>query len=117
MMINNDGTISINRGDVFKAPLFINGGTKDNPIRYSIGEHIQSKVYFSIMEPNQDFYNGIIRRTYDYTDVNQHGDVVVKLTSSETKQLMQGKYYYQFKILMDDGTLNTITDREILYVR
>ena len=117
MTINNDGTISIDKGDIFYAPLFINGGTEEDPIRYSLLDNPNSKVYLSIMYPNQTFENGIIRKIFTIQDCNENGDVVVKVTSRETRQLMQGKYYYQFKLVFEDNTINTITDREVLYVR
>lgn len=42
--ISNDGTISVNRGDIFVAPLFINAGDDDCPIRYNVKEHTLSKI-------------------------------------------------------------------------
>lgn len=116
-MIYNDGTISINRGDLFLSPLFINGGTKDQPIRYSLIDYPNTKVYFSIMQPNQLFENADIRKVFTNQDINQFGDVMIKLTSRETMHLMQGKYYYQIKAVLEDGTINTITNKEVLYVR
>lgn len=48
-MIYNNGTIAVNRGDLFRAPLFINYGTVDEPIRYSLLDNPDTKIYFSIM--------------------------------------------------------------------
>lgn len=116
--IQNDGTISINRGDVFISPLFINcPGDDDKPIRYDIRKHPNARVWFSIMQPNQSFEKAVIRKVFTFEDSNEFGDVVVKLKSKETQTLMQGKYYYQAKIVLDDGKINTITNKEILYVR
>ena len=115
--IQNNGTITITRGDLFVAPLFINAGFEDQPIRYDIRRHQKSLVQFSIMMPNQNFYDGVIRKVFTYKDANEFGDVMVTLKSKETKLLEVGKYFFQIKLVMDDGRINTITDKEILYVR
>ena len=116
-MIYNNGTIAINRGDLFRAPLFINGGTEDEPIRYSLLDNPDTKIYFSIMQPNELFENATIRKIFTNQDANHFGDVIITLTSSETWVLRQGKYYYQIKAILQDGTINTITEKEIFYVR
>ena len=116
-MIYNNGTIAVNRGDLFRAPLFINDGTVDEPIRYSLLDNPDTKIYFSIMQPNELFENATIRKIFTVKDANSLGDVIITLTSRETYALRQGKYYYQIKAVLQDGTINTITDKEIFYVR
>ena len=51
MNISNNGFITINRGDSFSAPLFINCGTQLMPIRYSLKDHPRTEVYLGVMEP------------------------------------------------------------------
>ena len=115
--INNDGSIAISRGDIFRYPLFINSGDKDEPQRYSLIDYPTSKIYFSIMQPNQSFEQADIRKIFTVSDCNQFGDVMITLNSKETMLLAPGKYYYQVKIVLEDGRINTITDKEIVYVR
>ena len=78
---------------------------------------MKSKVYFSIMQPNQSFEQADIRKIFTHTDCNSFGDVVISMSSKETMLLQVGKYYYQIKIILEDGRINTITDKEMVYVR
>lgn len=111
-MIHNSGKITINRGDYFKAPLFINAGTKDSPIRLKLKYTPDSKVYFSIMKPNQSFEDGVIRKIFKYPEnINNYGDVIVELLPQETRILPSGIYYFQAKLVINNKYVNTITDR------
>ena len=95
MNISNNSFITINRGDSFSAPLFINCGTQLMPIRYSLKDHPRTEVYLGVMEPNQTFENAIIRKKYDINSkINQYGDLIIDLSSSDTEYLLPGKYYY-----------------------
>ena len=58
--ISNNGFITLNRGDSFSVPLFINGGSELVPIRYSLSAHPETEIYFGVMEPGQPFENAII---------------------------------------------------------
>lgn len=69
------------------------------------------------MYPNQSFEEGVIRKVFTINDANQFGDVVIYVPSSETLMLQQGKYYYQIKAKLESGEINTITNKEVLYVR
>lgn len=104
--ISNDNIITINRGDSFEFPLFINMGTLLNPIRYSIKNNPNSVVYFGVMEPNQCFENALIRQMYQGGENNnqytEQGDLIIKLKPKDTMYIKPGKYYYQ-AILTDDS--------------
>lgn len=93
--ISRDNVISITRGDSAKFPLFINTGTELKPIRYVLEEG--DEVYLAIMQPNQYFENAIVKKKYTDEDLNDHGDVLIKIRPEDTEQLIPGKYYYQIK--------------------
>lgn len=115
--IKNNGFVTINRGDAFSVPIFINAGTCDAPIRFKIKDFPNAAVLFSITAPHQNFNDGIIRKVFTVKDTNEYGDIMVELTSAETKNLPIGKYYYQFKLFLQDGKINTLTDRLMFSVR
>lgn len=96
-----NGFISINRGDTFEVPLFINNGTCFDPVRFYLNQHPNALVYMGVMEPNQRFEEAIIKKKYDYEDeINKCGDLIVKFKSTDTEYLLPGKYYYEVKVLL-----------------
>ena len=56
-------------------------------------------MFFAIEEPHQRFECAIVRKVYTYLDVNEEGDVVVKLSHDDTNNLLPGEYYYEVKLL------------------
>lgn len=102
--LNSNGIITLSRGDSAEAPLFLNQGTKICPIRYKLqGNDI---VYLGVTEPNQKFEDAIIRKVYTKDNLNDLGDVVVKLEPSDTVNLIPGKYYYEVKLSYYDNDGN-----------
>ena len=125
--ISNNGFITITRGDSFKSPLFINEGTSYCPVRWSITQHPKAKVYLGIMEYGQPFEEALIRRYYQYTgknnplndfndNVNEFGDIVVKLRSQDTEYLLPGKYYYEVKVDRGDGRIDTVIPKTEFFI-
>lgn len=106
--ISNNGIISLNRGDQFEFPLFMNQGNKMYPIRYSLLKDLNlANVYFSITLPGQEFQNGLIRKAYsNKSPHNENGDIIISLTSQETMCLKPGKYFYSIKIVYNDSNGN-----------
>jgi hypothetical protein len=92
-VINNQ--ITINRGDTFERPLFLNKGTELKPIRYEL--KTDDRVYLAITEPNQPFENAILKKVYGRENTNINGDVVIRLESEDTESLIPGQYYYTIK--------------------
>lgn len=115
--ISKNGFISLTRGDSFKAPLFINHGTVMCPTRYMIGRHPEATLYVGIMEPHQIFEEAIIKQIYNSkSNINEHGDVMIALRPEETEYLLPGKYYYEIKLDLGDGRLDTITPKTEFFV-
>lgn len=92
-VINNQ--ITINRGDTFERPLFLNKGTELRPIRYIL--KTDDRVYLAITEPNQPFELAILKKVYGRENTNINGDVVIRLESEDTERLIPGQYYYTIK--------------------
>lgn len=139
LSIARNGIITVNRGDDFSIPLFINQGTEMRPIRFELKE--DDKVYLGIFsagrnylldendtkffiedgvtyigipEINKYFENAIIRKTFTHEDLNENGDVVLEFTHEDTRFLLPGNYFYQIRaeIKKDDKTLiNTIVKK------
>lgn len=98
---SNASMIRINRGDTYKAPLFINCGTLLEPKRYILQEN--DKVFFGVMEPNKLWEQSIMRQIYTYDcDKTEEGDIIIQITPEETQYLLPGTYYYMIKLVKYD---------------
>lgn len=108
--LDKNNIISLNRGDTWSKPLFINQGTDLCPMRYILKDG--DEIFFALMEPNEPFEFALVKKKYTSKDLNKYGDVVIKLEHDDTKCLLPGKYYYQIKakFIREDGTfkVNTI---------
>ncbi len=115
--IADNGNITMNRGDTFTLPLFINQGTELEPIRFYIKDHPGTKVYLGVMEPNQCFENAILRKTFDsQSPINTEGDLLINFEINDTLYLHPGIYYYQIKVLIDGELLQTIIPKTPFYI-
>lgn len=117
--ISNNGFVTLTRGDSFRAPLFINWGTDEVPVRFAILEHPKATVYVGVMECNQRFENALIRKYYtsnSKSDVNENGDIVVNIKSTDTEYLLPGKYYYEVKVDLGDGNVDTVIPKTEFFV-
>lgn len=116
--ISENQIVTINRGDTFQAPLFINIGTRLEPSRYPLAK--DDVVYVGIMEANQPFEDALVRKSYTLADANANGDIVVTLEPSDTECLLPGTYYYQAKLEHPTGdgksVVNTIVPRRKLFL-
>lgn len=116
--ISNNGFILLARGDTFRAPLFINWGSKSCPVRYYIKNHPKDTVYLGIMEVHQPFEEAIIKKMYtsDTAEINECGDIIVKLKSTDTECLLPGKYYYEVKLVSDNDDVDTIIPKTEFFI-
>lgn len=121
LIIGNDGSIRVTRGDSFSATLFINRGTEFVPMRYVVGDN--DTVYFGVMEPNQRFEDAIVRKSFNAKSVfNENKDLVISFEPKDTEYLLPGRYYYTVKLrrMNDDGTYRVdtlIPDRQFFIER
>ena len=95
--ISNNGIITITRGDTASAPLFLNEGTKLNPIRYVLAD--TDKVYFGVSEAHCPFENALIRKVFTKDNLNENGDVVINFETKDTQCLLPNTYFYEIKLV------------------
>lgn len=139
LTISNNGIITVNRGDNFSVPLFINQGTEFEPIRYRLtGDDevylgifssdanylldttgtkvfVEDEItYIGIPEIDIYFENALVRKTLTVSDLNVNGDVVIKFVNTDTKFLLPGNYYYQIRVKITKDSeeyINTIVKK------
>ena len=117
---SNASIIRLNRGDNFKAPLFINVGTWVNPVRYELKEG--DRLYFGLMEPNMYWEQSIVKQIYttDTSEFTADGDVYIKLSPEDTEYLTPGTYYYEIKLLKyvegEEGEVITVVPHTLFYI-
>lgn len=118
--ISRDGIIKLSRGDSCKMPLFINKGTELQPIRFDLREHDNTIIYLSIMQPNQYFEQGCVRKVFSKQsnwELNEKGDLIISLEPRDTQYLMPGKYFYEVKVdLNNTNQVNTIIQKTEFWV-
>lgn len=115
--ISSNGFITLNRGDTFSAPLFINQGDPLNPLRFDINLHPEANIYFGVMEPNQSFENALIRKKYNKASLQTGAkDVVITLTPGETEYLHPGKYYYEVKLELNPRRVYTVIPKTEFFI-
>ena len=113
--VDQNGIITMTRGDSIEAPLFINSGTGINPVRYHLSPLDVVTLY--IMLPNTSFEKAIIAKEFTSEDVNELGDVVIALSPNETLNLRSGKYYYEIRAyLSQSDEINTIIPKTLFYL-
>lgn len=89
--------ITLVRGDTFIYEYKINlkDGADQETEYYTMQE--KDHLYFVVMEPNQSFEQGVVRKIYGINDfIDDH--INIKLDSDDTWYLNTGKYYYTIKL-------------------
>ena len=105
MSLNN--IVIMNRGDTYSFDLTINDENSIDGLYHLQGD---DTVYFGLMLPHQPFEVAIVRKRFTAEDVDDFGNIVISLESSDTLDLNPGVYYYAVKLHMDhkeayaDGT-------------
>ena len=115
-MTNITGNLlfSMNQGDYFSYPLFINVGDMSEPIRYKLKKGDQ--VFVSLMSPGQLFEDGVVRKVLTKADLNKKGDPMVKLLSEDTENVLPGLYYLEIRIKLRNGNVSTIMPKKKFYI-
>ena len=121
--LSRDGIIRLSRGDSCKMPLFINQGTALQPIRYNLNDEDKQNtvIYLSIMQPNQYFENGCVRKMFSKKSgwtLTDTGDLVIIIEPKDTQFLMPGKYFYEIKAdLQGNNQVNTIIQKKEFWIQ
>lgn len=116
--ISDNGIITLNAGDDFEMPVFINGGDEWTPLRYILQPG--DALYFVVAEHKQPFDQAIIRKIFTYKDLDINGDVIVRLNHDDTKNVVPGTYGYEIKVSIFDRFgvehINTIVPRQKFFI-
>ena len=95
--IDNSGNITINRGDTFVVPLFIDASPSIfHSIRFTLREG--DIVYLFLVEPNTSIKRALVKQIYKKEDSNSNGDILLKFANQDTNFLSPGVYYYEIKL-------------------
>lgn len=118
--ISNLGIITVTQGDCFQAPLFLNIGSDNEPIRLDLIKFPDLEVYFGVYTCGSRFERSFIIKKFTYLDTNKFGDVVITLNPEDTKCVRPGKYKYSIKVRIDDPNqgewVNTVIDSKDFYL-
>lgn len=89
--------IKINMGDSFEFIEYV-PDKKDLSKNYVLKP--TDALYFAVLHPHQKLEDAIILKGYRGSDpeVNDKGEITIKLTHNDTKHLMPGVYYYTTKL-------------------
>lgn len=111
--VNSNMAIKMNRGDDVQFPLFVNNGTRSNPIRYEFETDDGCEIYFYLLPVNLSYENFVLKKTFKtsgeiitqksptgvmvttyFETINQNKDMVITLDSSDTIDLEPQQYNY-----------------------
>lgn len=94
---DENGIITLMRGDSLVLPIKINDGTKLEP-RYRPLKSSE-RLYVGVMRPNQAFEDAVLKKTYNSeSPTDDEGNVLFMLAPEDTIRLLTGKYYYMVKL-------------------
>lgn len=113
--IDKSGNITINRGDTFEVPLFIDINDK---ILYSTRFPLKDgdKVFFHITAPNLPFEKPLLGKAFTIEDANENGDIIIRFEHDDTVWLHPGTYYYEIKLIretIEEDSDSDSSDEEI----
>lgn len=94
--IAKNGIITVNRGDTFTLPIFVDFGTPLKPDRLELQEGDQ--VTLRIVGANDDWENAIIVKVGTVKDLNEDGAVVFEFNNDDTNWVDPNLYYYEVKV-------------------
>ena len=111
--LNSNKTFVINKGDTAYIPLFLNIGTRLEPVRYTFDEDDGCEVEFYVLPINACFKQFLLKKTFDTSglitiyrqdelptteqvtsNINKNNDMVIKLTGYDLDHILPGEYRY-----------------------
>lgn len=96
MSLNN--MIVINRGDSYEFNLDIIDRSANNT-KYTLTGN--DAIYFGLMDVNQFFEGALVKKKFTVDDLDEAGNLTIKLLPEDTLDLFPGKYYYAIKLKID----------------
>lgn len=121
LSISKNNIITFVAGDSVDGYLFIDCTSDSESTDYKYILDPDDEIYFSIMEPNQKFEEGIIRKIFKANDLDNKGNLHLVLSPSDTFNVLPGNYYYSVKLvnvrgLHLDTKVHTIISNRKLYI-
>lgn len=114
--VDSHNVITITRGDSASTVIFVNQGTLIEQVRYELQPN--DALYVGVMEPHQKFEDAIIKYKLTDEDLNRDGDVVWSFKPTDTEYLEPGKYFYQIKLVRNNGQyVDTIVSKTPFYIQ
>lgn len=95
--ISRNGIITIDAGDSAIFTLNIDAGCVLNPLLYELEQ--ADRICFSVMQPNQGFQQGVLRKIFTTADLDTNHNLLIKFDCSDTEHLLPGRYTYQIKLV------------------
>lgn len=118
--ISPNNIIKFVHGDTIdKAPIFIDCTNDETSTAFKYIVKENDKILFSIMEANQDFNEGIIRKIFTKDDLDENGKLLLSLDSSDSLNVLSGTYSYSIKLVQirDEKVIaSTIITKTKLYI-
>lgn len=118
--ISPNNIIKFVHGDTIdKAPIFIDCTNDETSTAFKYIVKENDRILFSILEANQDFNEGIIRKIFTKDDLDENGNLLLTLDSSDSLNVLSGTYSYSIKLVQirDDKVIaSTIITKTKLYI-
>ena len=111
--IDSNKIITLVKGDALSFSLFVNAGTRMEPVRYCFDEEDIVELYLTFPGDNIEKY--YYKQIYTYKDLNKNGDMIITLSAEDTNKLPLGVSYYTFK-LVKGNIIKTISSKNKLIV-
>lgn len=131
LKINENQIIKMSKGDDAKFPLFLNRGSTVEPIRYLLNKGDGCEIYFYILNTHGDilvkkifktsgeietYVLGVKQPDTFYNNINENGDLMLRLMHDDTVNLDSGLYKYQIKAKLVDLTEPELPSGDTNYV-
>ena len=94
--IAKNGIITVNRGDTFTLPIFVNLGSPLDPNILDLQQGDQ--VIFRIVRANDSFDNAIIEKIGTIENLNDEGAIEFVFNTDDTNWIEPNLYYYEVKV-------------------
>lgn len=96
-VIYDNNLIDMNRGDSRSFTIFINKGSKLEPIRYILQE-VADKLVFYLTKAQDAFEDAILVKELTSNDLNSDGDAVINFMPEDTLDIESGVYFFEVKL-------------------
>lgn len=118
--VSGNGIITISKGDDISAELILNGEADGTYCHYELQDG--DIIKFFVLEPNVDAVESLasIYKEYTADDLNENGNIILKLIPEDTSSLQSGSYIYTIKLerqlSQDEVEISTVVPRTKCFI-